>query len=103
MRFESLTGRPLQLYVLADPAPGNDGNDDAGSAATGSSSATTTSRRAPSRPRPPSERRTSGYRGTASDPWIDLQDGHLSNYNATEQGNVVQGARTALNGRAARR
>ena len=30
VRFESLTGRPLQLYVLADPAPGNDGNDDRG-------------------------------------------------------------------------
>lgn len=30
VRFESLTGRPLKLYVLADPAPGNDGNDDRG-------------------------------------------------------------------------
>ncbi len=42
---------------------------------------------------------TSGYRGTESDPWIDLQDGQLSNYDATEPGNVVQGARTALNGK----
>ena len=30
VRFESLTGKPLRLYVLADPAPGNDGNDDRG-------------------------------------------------------------------------
>ena len=30
IRFESLTGKPLKLYVLADPAPGNDGNDDRG-------------------------------------------------------------------------
>ena len=30
VRFESLTGRPLRLYVLADPAPGDDGNDDRG-------------------------------------------------------------------------
>ena len=32
VRFESLTGRPLQVYLLADPAPGDDGNDDHGSA-----------------------------------------------------------------------
>src|SRR3954471_21438847 len=30
VKFESLTGNPLRLYVLADPAPGNDGNDDSG-------------------------------------------------------------------------
>ena len=30
IRFESLTGKPLKLYVLADPAPGDDGNDDRG-------------------------------------------------------------------------
>lgn len=28
VRLESLTGEPLRLYVLADPAPGDDGNDD---------------------------------------------------------------------------
>ena len=28
VRFKSLTGKKLRLYVLADPAPGNDGNDD---------------------------------------------------------------------------
>src|SRR5687767_7207568 len=35
VRFESLTGKPLRLYVLADPAPGNDGNDDRGTSADG--------------------------------------------------------------------
>src|SRR5215218_468610 len=30
VRFRSLTGRKLRLYVLADPAPGDDGNDDRG-------------------------------------------------------------------------
>src|SRR3954451_21509868 len=98
VRFESLTGRPLRLYVLADPAPGNDGNDDRGSSGDGqlvgyddvaASAVAATPTLGPT---------TSGYRGTASDPWIDLQDGHLSNYDATEPGNVVQGARTALNG-----
>jgi glucoamylase len=89
VRFESLTGRPLQLYVLADPAPGDDGNDDRGISGDGrlvgyddvaASAVAATPALGPT---------TSGYRGTASDPWIDLQDGHLSNYDATEPGNVV--------------
>jgi glucoamylase len=99
VRFESLTGRPLRLYVLADPAPGDDGNDDLGispdmqlvaydDAAASAVAAT-----------PAFEATTSGYRGSASDPWRNLQDGgRLRNYDATTPGNVVQGARTALNG-----
>src|SRR4051812_17432557 len=30
VRFESLTGKPLQLYALYDPSLGNDGMDDSG-------------------------------------------------------------------------
>src|SRR5215208_1951395 len=30
VRFTSLTGRPLRVFLLADPAPGDDGNDDRG-------------------------------------------------------------------------
>jgi glucoamylase len=99
IHFESLKGRPLQLYVLADPAPGNDGNDDRGispgmqlvgydDVAASAVAAT-----------PAFTAVTSGYRGTASDPWKDLEaDRTLSGYDATEPGNVVQGARTALTG-----
>jgi glucoamylase len=99
VRFESLTGKPLRLYVLADPAPGDDGNDDRGispdmqlvgydDVAASAVAAT-----------PAFDATTSGYRGMVSDPWEDLKDdGHLSNYDATEPGNVVQGARTVLNG-----
>jgi len=99
VQFVSSNGKPLKLYVLADPAPGDDGNDDRGispddqlvgydDAAASAVAAT-----------PAFESSTSGYRGTASDPWKDLQDdGQLSNYDATQPGNVVQGARTALNG-----
>jgi glucoamylase len=98
IRFESLTGKPLRLYVLADPAPGNDGNDDLGvtpdmqlvgydDVAASAVAAT-----------PAFDAATSGYRGTESDPWNDLQDGHMGNYDAVEPGNVVQGARTTLNG-----
>ena len=98
VRFESLTGRPLQLYVLADPAPGNDGNDDRGTSGGGRLVAYDDAAASTVAASPAFGPTTSGYRGTASDPWIDLQDGGLSNYDATEPGNVVQGARTALNG-----
>ena len=30
VQFTSLTGKPLHVFVLVDPAPGNDGNDDLG-------------------------------------------------------------------------
>src|SRR6476469_2264254 len=36
VHFESLTGKPLQVYVLGDPAPGDDGNDDRGTFTAGS-------------------------------------------------------------------
>ena len=100
VRFESLSGKPLKLFVLADPAPGNDGNDDRGTSGDGvlvgyddvaASAVAATPAMGPT---------TSGYRGTASDPWSDLQDdGKLSNYDAMHAGNVVQAARTALNGK----
>ena len=33
VRLKSLTGRALKVFALVDPAPGNDGNDDVGTAA----------------------------------------------------------------------
>jgi glucoamylase len=101
VRFTSLTGGPLRVYVLADPAPGDDGNDDVGLSLgselvarddTVASSITT---------RPRLRRTTSGYLGSASDPWTDLEsDGDLdAEYDATALGNVVQAARTPLTGR----
>jgi glucoamylase len=100
VRFESLTGRPLRLYLLADPAPGSDGNDDRGvspdEVLAGYDDAAASAVAAA----PAFEQATSGYRGTASDPWKDLQaDGKLSNYDATQPGNVVQGARAGINGK----
>jgi glucoamylase len=97
VRFEALQGAP-QLYVLADPAPGDDGNDDKGTSgpttlvASDDAGATTVAAD------PPLSDTSSGYRGTASDPWQDLQDGTLKGYDAKKAGNVVQGARTALDG-----
>ncbi|HEY6776841.1 MAG TPA: glycoside hydrolase family 15 protein [Thermoleophilaceae bacterium] len=99
VRFESLTGKPLRLYVLADPAPGNDGNDDRGVGSDGQLVGYDDVAASGVAATPAMGATTSGYRGSESDPWIDLQDGHMSNYDATEPGNVVQGARTALNGK----
>jgi glucoamylase len=100
VRFESLTGRRLKVYVLADPAPGDDGNDDHGSSGRGGLVAWDDTAASAVVARPGLVRTTSGYRGTASDPWNDLQaddrlDGH---YDAPEPGNVVQGALTRLTG-----
>jgi glucoamylase len=99
VKLESRTGRKLRLYVLADPAPGDDGNDDRGVFARGQlvgyDDAGASAVAASSGLRDGS----SGYRGTASDPWRDLRaDGRLRGYDATQPGNVVQGARTALDG-----
>jgi glucoamylase len=42
---------------------------------------------------------SSGYKGSASDPWIDLSsDGRLHRYDATDPGNVVQAAELRVDG-----
>jgi glucoamylase len=100
VRFESRTGRKLRLYVLADPAPGDDGNDDRGVSSGGRLVASDDDAASAVAARPALRRASSGYRGTASDPWRDLQaDRRLSGYTAQQPGNVVQAARTRLDGR----
>jgi glucoamylase len=95
VRFESRTGKPLRLWVLADPAPGDDGDDDRGRGLVAWDDAAASAVAATPRLR----RATSGYRGTASDPWRELSSaGRLRGYDAVAPGNVVQGARTALDG-----
>jgi glucoamylase len=100
IRFESLTGKPLKLYVLADPAPGDDGNDDRGTSAEHRLIAFDDAAASVVSARPALHETSSGYRGTASDPWKDLQDDkRLSRYDAEQPGNVVQGARAGVNGK----
>jgi glucoamylase len=99
IRFESLTRRPLRLYVLTDPTPGNDGNDDRGTSGGGRLTAFDDVAASVVSSTPELGESSSGYRGTASDPWKDLAaDYRLSNYDATERGNVVQAARAGVNG-----
>src|SRR4051794_32064421 len=98
VHFEALKGSP-RLYLLADPAPGDDGNDDTGTSADTQLLASDDAGASAVAADPPLTETSSGYRGASSDPWKDLQaDGSLTGYDATQPGNVVQGARTALDG-----
>ena len=67
VRFESLTGKPLKLYVLADPAPGNDGNDDRGITPRDQLVGYDDVAASAVAAAPAFKSATSGYRGTASD------------------------------------
>ena len=83
VRFESLTGDRLQLYVLADPAPGNDGNDDRGVSGNKELVAYDDDAATVVAATPDLRRTTSGYRGSESDPWLALQAmNHLRPFDA---------------------
>jgi glucoamylase len=100
VRLRSLTGHPLKLFVLVDPAPGDDGNDDVGLSRPSELVAHDDTVASSVATRPRLSQTTSGYAGSASDPWTDLQDGDLDHkYDATAPGNVVQAAKTPLTGR----
>jgi glucoamylase len=94
----SLAGRKLRLYAVLDPALANDGSDDRAATrgdalvawdATMASALVTGRRLGAS---------SSGYKGSASDPWADLADGRLHRYDAEQPGNVVQAADVGVDG-----
>ena len=60
--------KPLALYVLADPAPGDDGNDDTGSSSGGRLVAADDASASAVAADPPLTQGTSGYRGTRERP-----------------------------------
>lgn len=100
VRFESLTRRPLQLYVLYDPALSNEGDDDTGfSGDTGFEAGDGTAQTALV-PSVPFTRMSSGFLGT-SDGWSDLRADHRMDwtYGIATGGNVVQTGLTPLDGR----
>src|SRR4051794_20957832 len=95
VKFESKTRHPLRLYVLADPAASDTLNDDRGRGMVAWDASSASAVDAD----PGLRQQSAGYRGTPSDPWIDLQDGRLSGSVADAPGNVVEGALTALDGK----
>ena len=99
VRLRSFSGRPLKLFVVADPAPGNDGDDDLGFSRQSDLVAFDDTVASAIRAEPRLRRTTSGYAGSVSDPRADLADGDLdAQYDATAPGNVVQAAETRLDG-----
>jgi glucoamylase len=99
VRFESLTGKPYNLYVLHDVGIGLNANDDTGRSAHGGLVATDGVQSGAVLASSGFTQRSSGYFGT-SDPWSDLSsDNTLTNsYIASTRGNVIQIGKTRLTG-----
>src|SRR5215217_5273933 len=103
VRFESLTGRKLNLYVLYDPSLSNDGSDDSGTTS-GSTLVASSDGKTPSASAltasPAFTSTSNGYLDT-SDGWTDLRSDFRMDwqYASAPNGNVVQTAQTPLDGR----
>jgi glucoamylase len=100
VRFESLTGKPYTVYVLADPALSNTGDDDRGERRGDALVALDAANASAVRTEPALTRTSSGYLG-ASDGWTDLRADHRMDWAyvaAAEPGNVAQAGETALTG-----
>ena len=98
--FESLTGKPYQLYALYDPSLNNDGGDDTATSTDGKLLASDGNVASALVGAPRFAQASSGYLGT-SDGWTDLKDDYRMDWSyssASTPGNVVQTARTSLTG-----
>ena len=104
VKFESLTRRPLQLYVLYDPALSGAGDDDSGSRLRNALVASDAKAASALIAAPALGMTSSGYKGT-SDGWTDISADYRMDwdYDSAPQGNVVQTGRTALTGLAGSR
>ena len=101
VRFESLTGKKLDLYAYYDPSLGNDGMDDSGSSSGDALLASDAGSPVSSAlvGSPGFVRTSSGYLGTPSDGREDLRDFRMNAaYTSAPNGNVVQTAQTSLTG-----
>jgi glucoamylase len=100
VRFQSLTGRPYQVYAYVDPALSNDGNDDSGTTSHGTLLTQDAETGSALVAEPSFGRTSTGYLDS-SDGWIDLRDDHRMDwqYRSSPNGNVVQIGQTRLDGR----
>jgi glucoamylase len=99
VNFESLSGKPYQLYVLFDPSLNNGGMNDSATSQNGQLLANDDKVASALVAAPEFGQVSSGYLGT-SDGWTDLKDDKKMdwNYRSANSGNVVQTARTSING-----
>jgi glucoamylase len=97
--FESLSGKPYQLYALYDPSLDNGGNDDTATRAGARLLASDGGVASALVAAPEFGQTSSGYKGT-SDGWTDLKNDYTMNWNygSASKGNVVQTGRTSLTG-----
>jgi glucoamylase len=98
--FESLTGKPYQLYALYDPSLNNGGDNDTATSPDGKLLASDGNVSSALVGKPQLGQTSSGYLGT-SDGWTDLKDDYKMDWSygsASSPGNVVQTARTPLTG-----
>ena len=93
VRFQSLTGRPYQVYAYVDPSLSNDGNDDSGTTSHGALLTQDAAAGSALVAEPSFGRTSTGYLD-ASDGWVDLRDDHRMDwqYRSSPNGNVVQTA-----------
>ncbi len=103
VRFQSLTGRPYRLYVLADPSLSNDGMHDTGSCSRSQLVASDSDMSSALITEPSLTEVSCGYKGT-SDGWTDLHSHYrmLWHYASAPDGNVVLTGRTPITGTAGR-
>jgi glucoamylase len=99
VNFESLSGKPYQLYVLYDPSLNNGGMDDSATGQNGQLLASDGKAASALVAAPGFGQVSSGYLGK-SDGWTDLKSDYKMdwNYRSASSGNVVQTARTSVNG-----
>ncbi len=100
VRFQSLTGRPYQVYAYVDPSLSNDGSDDSGTTSHGALLTQDATAGSALVAEPSFGRTSTGYLD-ASDGWVDLRDDHRMDwqYRSSPKGNMVQTAQTKLDGR----
>src|SRR5215207_6083261 len=99
VNFESLSGKPYQLYVFYDPSLNNGGGNDTATSQDGQLLASDGEVASALVAAPEFGQVSSGYLG-ASDGWTDLKGDYKMdwNYRSASSGNVVQTARTSVNG-----
>jgi len=99
VKFESLKGKALSLYVLYDPSLANDGSDDSGSTSGATLLASDAKAASALTASPDFTATSNGYLGS-SDGWADLRNDFTldGTYADAPSGNVVQTGKTALTG-----